>query len=107
MKLRSYFKVAFDTTLNIILYALTLGRYLWLEGRVQGGIFHNWAHNFRYRPRRFSRPRTEEELIELIRDSPELRLYGAGHSFNDGVVADDLLISLDDYSGVVSKDLPN
>ena len=105
MKLRSYLRAALGTTLNIILYALTLGQYHWLEGRVVGGIFHNWGHNFRYRPRRFARPRTEEELAELVRSSSGLRLYGAGHSFNDGVVADDTLISLDCFSGVVSKDL--
>ena len=104
MKLLSYFRAAFGTTLNVILYALTLGRYLWLEGRVSGGVFHNWGHNFRYRPRRFARPRTEEELIELVRNAPGLRLYGAAHSFNDGVVADDTLVSLDDFTGVVWKD---
>lgn len=105
MKLRSYLGAAFGTTLNIILYALTRGRFLWLEGRVRGGFFHNWDHNFRYRPRRFARPQTEEELAELVRNSSGLRLYGAGHSFNDGVVADDTLVSLDDFSGVVWKDL--
>ena len=104
MKLRSYLWAAFGTTLNIILYALTLGRFIWLEGRVRGGVFHNWDHNFRYRPRHFARPRTEAELVELIRNSTELRLYGAGHSFNDGVVADDTLVSLDDFSGVVWVD---
>src|SRR5688500_7561192 len=104
MKLRSYFRAAFGTTLNIILYALTLGRYLWLEGRVRGGLFHIWGHNFRYRPRRFARPRTEEELVELVRNASGLRFYGAGHSFNDGVVADDTLVSLDDYTGVVRLD---
>src|SRR5215212_1537127 len=101
MKLRSYFRAALGTTLNIILYALTLGRFIWLEGRVRGGVFHNWGHNFRYRPRRFARPKTEEELIDLIRNASELRLYGAGHSFNDGVVADHTLVSLDDFNGVV------
>ncbi len=35
MKVASYFKVAFVTTYNIILNALTLGRYVWLEGRVR------------------------------------------------------------------------
>src|SRR5919205_1897701 len=105
MKLRSYLKAAFGTTLNVVLYALTLGRFLWLEGRVRGGVFHNWDHNFRYRPRRVLRPKTEEELAEAVRNSSELRLYGAGHSFNDGVMADDTLVSLDDFSGVVWKDL--
>ncbi|MFL6254497.1 MAG: D-arabinono-1,4-lactone oxidase [Pyrinomonadaceae bacterium] len=104
MKLRSYLSAAFGTTLNVILYALTLGRFLWLEGRVRGGIFHNWDHNYRYRPRRFVRPKTEEEIVELVRNASELRLYGAAHSFNDGVVADNTLISLDDFSGVVWVD---
>lgn len=34
-----------------------------------------------------------------------MRLFGSGHSFNDGVVADDTLVSLDNYKGVVWKDL--
>jgi hypothetical protein len=34
---RSYFYGGFATTLNIILNALTLGKFLWLEGRVRGG----------------------------------------------------------------------
>jgi hypothetical protein len=50
MKLRSYFVCALDTTLNIILYALTCETFLWLEGRVSGGFFRNWARNFRHRP---------------------------------------------------------
>ncbi len=104
MKTRSYFRAALGTTLNIILYALSFGHFLWLEGRVKGGVFRNWCRNFRYRPRRFARPTTEEELAELVRNASELRLYGAGHSFNDGVVADDTLISLDDFSGVVWVD---
>lgn len=58
MKLRAYLKVGFVTTLNIILYALTLGRYIWLEGRVSGGVFSNWGKLFRYRPKRFVQPST-------------------------------------------------
>jgi hypothetical protein len=36
-----------------------------------------------------------------------LRAFGAGHSFNSGVMADDTLISLDHYSGVIWEDLKN
>ena len=100
----SYLKVALATTLNTVLYALTLGRYVWLEGRVCRGVFRNWAGRFRYRPQRFVRPTTEEEIVELVRNSRSLRVYGSGHSFNNGVVADDTLVSLDDYSGLVWKD---
>jgi FAD/FMN-containing dehydrogenase len=105
MKVRGYFYVGLTTTLNIILNAATFGNYLWLEGRVRGGVFRNWARRFRNRPERFVRPRTEEEIVELVRSSDGIRLYGSGHSFNSGVVPDHVLISLDDYSGVVRKDL--
>jgi len=105
MKYRGYFYVGFATTLNIIGNALTLGHYLWLEGRVRGGLFRNWCRRFFYRPQRFALPTTEEEIVELVKNSNGVRLFGAGHSFNDGVVADHTLISLDNYSGVVWKDL--
>jgi FAD/FMN-containing dehydrogenase len=104
MKYRSYFYVAFATTLNILLNALTLGNYLWLEGRVVNGVFRNWGRRFRYNPKRFSTPSSEVELVELIRSANDLRFFGAAHSFNDGVVADTTLVSLDHYTGVVDTD---
>jgi FAD/FMN-containing dehydrogenase len=103
MKLTSYFKVALATTYNIILNALTLGRYVWLEGRVRNGFFQNWARRFRYRPMQFVQPATEEEIVELVKSSKSLRLFGSAHSFNSGVVADNTLVSLDRYSGVIAK----
>jgi FAD/FMN-containing dehydrogenase len=105
MKFRSYLEVGFVTALNIILYALTFGHFLWLEGRVRGGVFSNWGKRFRYRPKRFAQPSTEQEIIDLVKGARELRLFGSGHSFNQGVVADDTLVSLDHYSGVLHKDL--
>jgi FAD/FMN-containing dehydrogenase len=101
--LPSYLKVASATTLNIVLNAMTLGRYVWLEGRVRGGVFKNWAGRFRYRPQRIVRPTTEEEIVELVKSSRSLRVFGSGHSFNNGVVSDETLVSLDDYSGLVCK----
>ncbi len=105
MKFVSYLKVSLATTLNIIVYAVTLGRYVWLEGRVRRGVFRNWARRFQYRPMRFVQPTTQEEIIELVRSSRSLRVFGSGHSFNGGVMVDDILVSLDKYSGVVWKDL--
>ena len=101
--LPSYLKVASATTLNIVLNAATLGRYVWLEGRVRGCVFRNWARRFRYRPQRIVRPTTEEEIVELVKSSRSLRVFGSGHSFNNGVVSDETLVSLDDYSGLVCK----
>jgi len=101
--LPSYLKVACATTLNIVLNAVTLGRFVWLEGRVLGGVFKNWAGRFRYRPQRIVRPTTEEEIVELVKSSRSLRVFGSGHSFNAGVISDETLVSLDDYSGLVRK----
>ena len=105
MKLASYFRVAFATTINIILNALTLGRYVWLEGRVRNGGFSNWAGRFRYSPKSFVQPTTEAEIVELVKNSKNLRVFGSAHSFNGGVVVDDTLVSLDRYCGVIWKDL--
>jgi hypothetical protein len=43
MKLFSNLRVALFTTLNIVLNAATLGRYVWLEGSVRKGVLTNWA----------------------------------------------------------------
>ena len=107
VKFASYLRVSFDTTLNIILYAATLGEYLWLEGRVRRGIFRNWARRFKYAPIMYVAPSEEEEIRQAVRNSAKVRVFGAGHSFNEGNVSDQLLISLDNYSGLVSKDLAN
>lgn len=105
MKYRGYLYVALATTLNIILNALTWGRFLWLEGRVRGGVFRNWGRRFRYKPRKFAQPTTEEEIVSLVKSSSSVRFFGSAHSFNDGVVTGDTLVSLDRYSGLVWKDL--
>ena len=104
MKTTSYLRGAFATTYNIILNALTLGRYVWLEGRVTDGRFQNWARRFRYQPQRFVQPTTEEEIVALVKNSRSLRLFGSGHSFNGGVLVDDTLVSLDRYSGIIWAD---
>jgi hypothetical protein len=101
---RSYLYCALTSTLNIVLYALTLGRFLWLEGRVRGGVFRNWLRRARFRPSQFARPTSEAEIVELVRRSTGVRVFGAGHSFNHGVVADHTLVSLDNYQGILWRD---
>jgi FAD/FMN-containing dehydrogenase len=107
MKIASYLRVGSNTTINIVLYAATLGKYLWLEGRVRRGVFRNWARRFRYAPLMYVEPSKEEEIVQIVRNSAKVRVFGAGHSFNEGNVSDQVLISLDNYSGLVSKDLAN
>ncbi len=107
MKLVGYFRVGLLTTLNIVLGAATLERHVLLEGRVRKGVFANWAGRFRYAPQKFVRPTTEAELVELVKTSKTLRVFGSGHSFNAGVVSDETLVSLDEYSGLLWKDSEN
>ena len=52
-------------------------------------------------------PTTEAEIVDLVKNSSGVRFFGAGHSFNDGIVSDNVLVSLDNYKGVISKDLEN
>jgi len=107
MKLFGYLRVASFTTLNIVLNAAILGRYVWLEGGVRRGVFTNWAKRFRHTPQTFARPTTKEEIADLVRNSRSVRVFGSGHSFNSGVVSDETLVSLDDYSGLIWKDRPS
>lgn len=104
MKSRSYLYGALTTTLNIILNALTFKNFLWLEGRVRGGRFRNWARQFAYRPANFIEPKTEEEILALVKNGRKIRFFGSGHSFNAGIVSDETLVSLDKYAGLVKKD---
>lgn len=104
MKAASYLRVVTTTSVNILAYAASSGRFLLLEGRVRGGTFRNWIRGYRYTPHEFVRPTTEEEIVDVIRTARSVRVFGSGHSFNDGVVSDDVLVSLDDYRGLVSHD---
>ena len=106
-KLSSYLKGGFATSANVAAYAVTNGRYVLLEGRMQGKVFRNWALRFANAPRKFALPTTHAQIIELITRPGRLRVVGSGHSFNDGIVTDDTLVSLDNYSGVLRIDLDN
>ncbi len=104
MKSRSYLYGGLATTLNIILNALTFKNFLWLEGRVRGRRFRNWARNFVYQPTNFVQPTTEQEIVNLVKSSAKIRLFGSGHSFNAGVVSDATLVSLDKYAGLIKQE---
>jgi hypothetical protein len=97
MSVFGYLRVALFSTVNIVLNGATLGRHVWLEGKVNRGVFTNWARRFRYAPKKIVKPTTEQEIVELIRNARSVRVLGSGHSFNAGVVSDETLVSLDDY----------
>lgn len=99
-----FWATALLTTLNSVLYTLTFGRFLWLEGRRSGPRrWHNWSHGWVHEVEPFLLPTTEQEIIAAVRGQRRMRAVGAGHSFNAGVVSEATL-SLDEYSGIVSVD---
>lgn len=54
----------------------------------------NWAGNVRYRARVLAQPGSVDELVEIVRRSPRVRMLGSRHSFNDLADTDGVLISL-------------
>lgn len=89
------------TSLNTILNAVTLEHYVWLEGRIRKGVFKNLARCFRHKTDEFSRPTTEVKIVELVKKPGGLRVFGPGHSFNIGVVSNEVLVFLEGYSGQI------
>ena len=64
----------------------------------------NWTGDQSCRPAAYERPRHVEDVRTALEHAAErkwtVRVAGAGHSFNDGVVTDGLLLSLEDMDGV-------
>ena len=61
----------------------------------------NWAGNYTYRAEKLHRPRSLEELQEIVTKAPRVRALGSRHSFND--IADSSeLISLETLTDVES-----
>jgi FAD/FMN-containing dehydrogenase len=92
---------------NTIVYVLTLGRRVLHEGVFRNGTWMDWARAFSCTPKVYAQPATEKEICDLIRDSAKVRVTGAGHSFNAGVLTNDTLISLDRYNKVDLRENPN
>lgn len=70
--------------------------------------FENWSHTIEFKPRRFCRPRTEDEVVAIVKDAmaseTHVRTQGAGHSFAQLLATNDTLLTLDDVRGLITKD---
>ncbi|ELZ12268.1 FAD-linked oxidoreductase [Halovivax asiaticus JCM 14624] len=69
--------------------------------------WRNWAGTRSCRPRHFYRPTTTDEIRHLVdRYAGErtIRVAGSGHSFSALVPTDDVLVSLDRFTGVTAVD---
>ena len=64
----------------------------------------NWARNVVFTPARFERPRSVDEVQELVARADRARVLGTGHSFSEVAATDGLLLSLADLPPVVEVD---
>lgn len=68
----------------------------------------NWSGSASCRPRGYHTPSTEDELQSIVADltpsTRTLRVAGSGHSFPPVVPSEDVLLSLEEYTGIVDVD---
>ncbi len=73
-----------------------------------GFSWRNWCGSARCAPARWITPTTEDEIVDAVRSARdrglEIRVAGAGHSFNSLACTDGVLLDLSSYTGVVEID---
>ena len=72
--------------------------------------WRNWAGNQICSPTAIERPRSEEDIVRVVRNAAEagqrVKVFGAGHSFTAIALTDGRLLSLDDYGQILHADKP-
>lgn len=68
----------------------------------------NWAENVVWNPSQINYPTNQEEIQHLViraaNNNQKIRVIGTGHSFTALCATNELLISLDNYQGIISVD---
>jgi FAD/FMN-containing dehydrogenase len=87
-------------TVNTLVFIGSCGKKTLHEGRFQGwrGTWTNWSRTFECQPEFFKKPKTEQEIRDIVAHAEKVRVVGAGHSFNASPLTNGTLLSLDDYN---------
>jgi L-gulono-1,4-lactone dehydrogenase len=76
--------------------------------KLAAGTWTNWAGNQTATPAMIEHPRSEEELLAVVRTAGEhgrkVKVVGSGHSFTDIAVTDGHLVMLDHYRDILHID---
>lgn len=67
-------------------------------------ILRNWAGNIAFDPARVARPRSVDELREVVASASRVRALGTGHSFSPIASTDGVLVLLDELPRVLEVD---
>lgn len=72
--------------------------------------FINWSQNVICTPKAWLYPKSIEEIQQIIIDNigiNKIRVVGSGHSFTPLVACNDIIVSLDNYQGIIHVDKQN
>jgi len=71
--------------------------------------FTNWAKSVQCNPKQWLYPSSVEEVQQIIQNCGQhkIRVIGSGHSFTPLVACDDIIVSLDNLSGIINVDKVN
>ena len=71
----------------------------------------NWGGNIKFTPKQICYPTTHDEVADIVKKAYQncqnVRIIGSGHSWTNLIDTQDILISLDEYQGIVSLDKAN
>lgn len=92
---------------NAAVFVASGGRTVCHEGRYRAGTWIDWARVFRCRPRDYVQPTSEADICRVVAEATNVRVVGAGHSFNAAPLCDEVLISLDRFNQATVHDDPS
>src|SRR5690348_10833426 len=85
-------------------------RYVSMPDFESNHIYENWAHTLKFKPKRFCQPKTEDEVLAIVKDARarggRVRTHGGGHEWSHFIVTDDTLINLDNLNRGLVADIP-
>jgi L-gulono-1,4-lactone dehydrogenase len=65
-------------------------------------LWRNWAGDQRCAPERIVRPRSEAELAQIVAGARQVKVAGAGHSFNDIACTEGVMVDLSGLDRVLA-----
>lgn len=67
----------------------------------------NFGRTWKFIPKQIACPATVEELIQIVKNTPSLRPVGSKHSWSQGIVTSETLVSLENLNRVYEIDVVN
>ncbi len=66
--------------------------------------WQNWAGNIRFKPNEIARPKSTQDVIDLVKSGRKIRCIGTGHSWSKLAPTDDILMTTDGLNKILHID---